>query len=67
MRQRFARQYRLRCGSRNSARNNASAYIAMPSRKLGIVILANRGDLHPNEVGRRIMLELARLTRAGNA
>jgi hypothetical protein len=43
------------------------AVLAMPSRKLGIVILANRGDLHPNEVGRRIMLELARLTRAGNA
>jgi len=40
---------------------NASAYIGMmPSRKLGIVILANRGNLYPNEVGRSIMLELAR-------
>jgi beta-lactamase class C len=40
--------------------NNASAYIAMmPSRKLGIVILANRGNLYPNEVGRRILLEIA--------
>jgi beta-lactamase class C len=30
--------------------NNASAYIGMvPSRKLGIVILANRGNLYPNE------------------
>lgn len=41
--------------------NNASAYIGMmPSRKLGIVILANRGNVYPNEVGRRIMLEIAR-------
>jgi beta-lactamase class C len=40
--------------------NNASAYIGMmPSRKLGIVILANRGNVYPNEVGRRIMLEIA--------
>jgi beta-lactamase class C len=40
--------------------NNASVYIAMmPSRKLGIVILANRGNLYPNEVGRRILLEIA--------
>ena len=40
--------------------NNASAYIGMmPSHKLGIVILANRGNVYPNEVGRRIMLEIA--------
>src|SRR5262245_18210337 len=40
--------------------NNASAYIGMmPSRKLGIVILGNRGNQYPSEVGRRIMLELA--------
>jgi len=40
---------------------NASAYIGMmPSRKLGIVILANRSNLYPSEVGRGIMLELAR-------
>ena len=40
--------------------NNASSYIGMmPSRKLGIVILANRGNVYPNEVGRRIMLEIA--------
>jgi hypothetical protein len=32
----------------------------MPSRKLGIVILANRGNLYPAEIGRSIMLELAR-------
>src|SRR5215468_10952583 len=40
--------------------NNASAYIGMiPTRKLGIVILGNRGNQYPNEVGRRILLELA--------
>ena len=40
--------------------NNASAYIGMvPARKLGIVILGNRGNQYPNEVGRRILLELA--------
>src|SRR5262249_17252949 len=40
--------------------NNAGAYIAiMPSRSLGIVILNNRGNQYPNEVGRQILLELA--------
>src|SRR5260370_7807422 len=40
--------------------NSASAYIGMmPSRKLGIVILGNRGNQYPNEPGRRILLELA--------
>ena len=40
--------------------NNASAYIGMmPRRKLGIVILGNRGNQYPNEIGRRILLELA--------
>ena len=40
--------------------NNASAYIGMvPDRKLGIVILGNRGNQYPNEVGRRILLEFA--------
>src|SRR5262245_44285781 len=40
--------------------NNASAYIAMvPGRRLGLVILGNRGNQYPNEVGRRILLELA--------
>ena len=40
--------------------NNASAYIGMmPTRKLGIVILGNRGNQYPNEPGRRILLELA--------
>ena len=40
--------------------NNASAYIGMmPSRKLGIVILGNRGNQYPNEPERRILVELA--------
>ena len=40
--------------------HNASAYIGMmPRRKLGIVILGNRGNQYPNEIGRRIMLDLA--------
>jgi beta-lactamase class C len=40
--------------------NNASAYIGMmPSRRFGIVILGNRGNQYPHEVGRRILLELA--------
>jgi beta-lactamase class C len=40
--------------------NNASAYIGMMTgRKLGIVILGNRGNQYPSEAGRRIMRELA--------
>jgi len=40
--------------------HNASAYIGMmPRPRLGIVILGNRGNQYPNEVGRRIMLELS--------
>jgi beta-lactamase class C len=40
--------------------DNASAYIGMmPSRRFGIVILGNRGNQYPHEVGRRILLELA--------
>jgi hypothetical protein len=31
----------------------------MPTRKLGIVILGNRGNQYPNEPGRRILVELA--------
>jgi beta-lactamase class C len=37
--------------------NNASAYIGLvPERKLGIVILANRGDVHPFEAARSTIL-----------
>jgi beta-lactamase class C len=40
--------------------DNASAYIGMmPGRKLGIVILGNRGNQYPSEAGRRILRELA--------
>src|SRR5262249_13895851 len=50
--------------------HNASAYIGMMLRhKLGIVILGNRAKQYPNEVGRRILLELAasRRLRASHA
>jgi beta-lactamase class C len=50
--------------------HNASAYIGMMlRRKLGIVILGNRAKQYPNEVGRRILLELAtsRRLRASHA
>jgi beta-lactamase class C len=40
--------------------NNSSTYIGMvPSSKLGIVILLNRGNQHPYELGRRLLRELA--------
>jgi beta-lactamase class C len=43
--------------------DNASAYIGLvPERKIGLVILANRGDVHPFEIARSTILpELARL------
>jgi beta-lactamase class C len=43
--------------------DNASAYIGLVAdRKVGVVILANRGDMHPFEVARSTILpELARL------
>jgi beta-lactamase class C len=41
--------------------NNASAYIGLiAERKVGIVILGNRGGMEVAEVGRRIMLALVR-------
>src|SRR5215216_1857006 len=41
--------------------NNTSGYLGMmPTHKLGLVILANRGSQHTNRVGRRILPELAR-------
>ena len=37
--------------------NNASAYIGLvPERRIGIVILANRGDVHPFEAARSTIL-----------
>ena len=48
---------------KNGGLDNTSTYIGMiPARKLGIVILSNRGDQYPSEVGRCIMLALARYT-----
>jgi beta-lactamase class C len=43
--------------------DNASAYIGLvPDRKIGLVILANRGDVHPFEAARSAILpQLARL------
>jgi beta-lactamase class C len=43
--------------------DNASAYIGLvPERKIGLVILANRGDVHPFEAARNTILpQLARL------
>jgi beta-lactamase class C len=43
--------------------NNASAYVGLvPERHLGIVILSNRGDIHPYEAARSTILpELAKL------
>jgi beta-lactamase class C len=43
--------------------DNASAYIGLvPEHKIGLVILANRGDVHPFEMARSTILpELARL------
>lgn len=47
---------------KNGGINNATSYIGMiPSRRLGIVILSNRGDQYPAEVGRCIMLALAQV------
>jgi beta-lactamase class C len=42
--------------------NNASAYVGMvPARRLGIVLLANRGE-YPHEIARyRILPALSRL------
>src|SRR5262249_26096385 len=40
--------------------NNASAYIGfIPGRRPGIVVLRNRGNQIANEIGRRILRELA--------
>ena len=44
---------------KNGGLNNSSTYIGMvPSAKIGIVILTNRGELNPAETGRRILLQL---------
>jgi len=46
---------------KNGGLNNASSYMALvPGRKLGIVILTNRGDQNVAEAGRRILRALLR-------
>jgi beta-lactamase class C len=46
---------------KNGGLDNTSTYIGMiPALRVGIVILSNRGDQYPSEVGRCIMLALAR-------
>ena len=46
---------------KNAGLNTASGYIGtVPPKKLGIVILANRGNQDAAEIGRRILSELAR-------
>jgi beta-lactamase class C len=48
---------------KNGGLDNTSTYIGMiPARKVGIVILSNRGDQYPSEAGRCIMLALAHYT-----
>jgi beta-lactamase class C len=46
--------------------NNASAYVGLvPERKIGLVILSNRGDVYPHEVARgKILPELVKLGAA---
>jgi beta-lactamase class C len=40
--------------------NNASAFIAMlPARKIGVVLLGNRGSLPVADAGRAILRDLA--------
>jgi beta-lactamase class C len=47
---------------KNGGLNNSSTYVGMmPGRKLGVVILSNRGNQDPASLGRRILLDLARL------
>ena len=46
---------------KNAGLNNTSGYIGMvPAKKLGLVILANRGSQDAAALGRRILSELAR-------
>ena len=46
---------------KNGGLNNTSTYIGMiPQKRLGIVILANRGKEPATRIGRQIMLALAR-------
>jgi beta-lactamase class C len=58
--------YRPAIVEKNGGLNNSSTYIGMmPRAGLGIVILSNRGDQNPAEVGRRILFKLAQSRAAG--
>ena len=47
---------------KNGGLDNSSTYVGlMPSRRLGVVVLNNRGNQDPASVGRRILLELAKV------
>jgi CubicO group peptidase (beta-lactamase class C family) len=44
---------------KNGGLNNSSTYMAlMPSQKLGVVVLTNRGDQNVTEIGQRILRAL---------
>jgi beta-lactamase class C len=49
---------------KNAGLNNTSGYLGMiRAKKIGLVILTNRGNQNPAEVGRRLLPELARQLR----
>ena len=51
----------LRILDKNGGLNNTSTYIGFaPQRKLGVVILVNRGKQHATGIGRQILHALAR-------
>ena len=46
---------------KNAGLNNTSGYVGMiQAKKIGLVILTNRGNQNPAEVGRRLLPALAR-------
>ena len=46
---------------KNGGLNNASAYMGMmPARRLGIVILSNRGGIDVAQAGRRALRQLSK-------
>jgi beta-lactamase class C len=41
--------------------NNSATYLGLvPDRRLGVMILINRGDQYPHEIGRKFLVDLAR-------
>lgn len=52
---------------KNGGLDSSSTYIGMiPSAKIGLVILTNRGNQDPAEIGRRLLLQLAARQAHGN-